>query len=164
VRADRNGIWLLLFFAPVAARTIRPARRFSALSGAAALASVTALCFALVRGPISTGASSALIARTVALAHGSPVLAGGGIDEQIALAGGRIWAGDPIDAFSRADQGAYLSWLAGQPGSLGGLSARVSVVLVQRRTAAARLMAQAPAFVAVGGDRLNELYQRIVSR
>jgi hypothetical protein len=39
--------------------------------------------------------------------------------------------------------------------------ARVGVVLVQRNTPAARLMAGATGFVPAGTDRTTELYQRV---
>ena len=101
-----------------------------------------------------------MVADAVSLAHGTPVLADGSIDEQVALAGGRIWAGDPIDAFSRPVQAAYLDWLAGDADGRGALAPAVRVVLVGRGTQTQALMARIPEFESMGGDRTTALYER----
>ncbi|HEX8976284.1 MAG TPA: hypothetical protein VF781_07220, partial [Solirubrobacteraceae bacterium] len=94
-------------------------------------------------------------------AHGSPVLADGTIDEQVALAGGRIWAGNPIDAFSRAVQADYLNWLAGERSGVSAVTPAVRVVLVGRGTPTDALMARLPGFTAARRDRTTVMYQRI---
>jgi hypothetical protein len=160
LHASRNGVWLLLFLAPPAARALKPVRTWVRLLPVVALSSALALGFALARGPVSNGASPALLSHAIALADGSPVLAAGGIEEQVALAGGRIWAGDPIDAFSHSDQATYLDFVAGAPGGRRALSQSVRVVLVTPGSAAQRLMERMQAFVAAGGDGAASLYVR----
>jgi hypothetical protein len=160
VQASRNGVWLCLFLLVPAARAIEPKRTWRPVAGPAAAVSLAVIGFAFVRGPDPSGMSPPLLARALVLAHGSPVLAEGQIAEQVALAGGRIWAGNPIDAFSRADQATYLDWLAGQPGGRRALTAPVRVVLVLRGSPAQQLMAGTLGFVAVGGDRRTAIYER----
>ncbi len=158
VQAARNGVWLVFFLVPPAARAFAPRRRWSALMAPVAALSAGALVFALVRGPVPFGADHALVARAITLAHGSPVLGAAVVEEQVALAGGRVAVGDPIDAFPVRDQRAYLSWLDGTRGSLRALEPGVRVVLVTRGTPAARLMAEQRRYVATGGDRQTVLY------
>jgi hypothetical protein len=100
------------------------------------------------------------VADAVSIARGSPVLASGVMDEQVALAGGRIWVGNPIDAFSRADQAAYLDWLQGSAAGRDALAPQVRVVLVSRGTQTQTLMQATPGFGAVGGDRATAIYER----
>lgn len=50
--------------------------------------------------------------------------------EQVALAGGRIWVGNPLDAFSHADQSLYLDWLEGRAAGDAALRHAPRVVLV----------------------------------
>jgi hypothetical protein len=160
VRADRNGIWLLLFTAVPAARALAPTRSLRALVPVLAVASALALVFAVVRGPIASGASPTLVRDAVALADGSPVLADGSVDEQVALAGGRIWAGNPIDAFSPAVQSAYLDWLSGDADGASAVRRSVRVVLVSRGSPTAALMARLSAFTAERSDATTVLYER----
>lgn len=158
VQAARNGVWLTFFLIPSAARAFAPRRQWAALMAPIAVLAAGALVFALVRGPVPFGAGRALVARAITLAHGSPVLGAAVVEEQVALAGGSIVAGDPIDAFPLCDQRAYLSWLDGTRGSLGPIDAGVRVVLVTRGTPAARLMAEQRRYVPIGGDRQALLY------
>ncbi len=160
VHADRNGVWLMFVLVAPAARGLAPERALRAVVPLVAPLSVLVLAAALVRGPTSSGASSSVVADAVSLAHGTPVLADGSIDEQVALAGGRIWAGDPIDAFSRPVQAAYLDWLAGDADGRGALAPAVRVVLVGRGTQTQALMARIPEFESMGGDRTTALYER----
>ncbi len=162
VQASRTGVWLLLFIAGPAARAITPIRaRWTALVGPVAVASIAAIAFATVRGPATGGATHALLARAVTLAHGSPMLAEDIIAEQVALDGGRIWVGNPIDAFSRRDQAIYLDWLDGKAAGRRALNAQVRVVLVSRGSPAQALMAATPGFTAVGGDATARIYERV---
>jgi hypothetical protein len=160
VRADRNGVWLLFFLVPPAAKAMAPARRWPGLAVAAALVSIAVVAVSVARGPVASGASPSMIARAITLAHGSPVLAGQGVDEQIALAGGRVWAGNPIDAFTHSVQATYLDWLSGAHAGDAALS-KVGVVLVDRGSPAARLMGRASGFRSVGADATTRLYQRV---
>jgi hypothetical protein len=160
IQASRNGVWLLFFLAAPAARGARASvPRWVSAMPAAAVVSIAVIAFAAVRGPAAEGAGKALVTRAIALAHGTPVLADGGIDEQLALAGGRLWVGNPIDAFSRGDQGTYLSWLAGQPAG-GEALTRVRIVLVSRGSRAQALTEHTPGFTLVASDRRSALYER----
>lgn len=158
VQSSRNGLWLMLFLVPTAARAFAPQRQWRGLVAPAGLAAIAAVVFAIARGPLPDGAGGSLLARAVSLAHGSPVLAAGQIEEQVALAGGSIVAGDPIDAFPLRTQTAYLNWLAGKQSGLRGLETGVRVVLVMRGSRAQRLMTRAPGFTRAGGDSRTLLY------
>jgi hypothetical protein len=163
VKADRDGVWLMFFLAPQAARAWRlatPTRSWSGLIPVMIVSAIALLCFALARGPVLSGADPQLVTRAIALAHGSPVLATDGIDEQVAAAGGRIWAGDPIDAFARTAQAEYLDFIAGTPDGRRALVPAVTVVLVTHGGAAQKLMARTPAFVADGGTSRVNMYLR----
>jgi hypothetical protein len=131
VKTARSGVWLLVFAAPPAARCfgLRLGRRpWAALAATAALLVVAGL----VRGPRSTDAGGALIAETLRRAAGTPVLADGVLAEQVALAGGRVWMSNPLDAFRRRDQRLYLDWLEGRPGGSRALARAPRAVLVFR--------------------------------
>jgi hypothetical protein len=117
VHTARNGVWLLLFLAPRAAVAVRArGRPRPALAGVAALLLAAALVAGLVRGPLSIGARSTLIRKAIAEARGGPILAESAPAEQIVAAGGRVWISNPLDAFHREDQSAYIDWLQGKPG------------------------------------------------
>ncbi|MGH2868576.1 MAG: hypothetical protein ACRDNK_13575 [Solirubrobacteraceae bacterium] len=161
VKADRDGVWLLFFLVAPAARVLAPARSLRLLVPVAASLAVAVLAVSLVRGPAPGGASRSLVSGAIALAHGSPVLADGSIDEQVALAGGRIWAGNPIDAFSRRVQTSYLDWLAGNARGASALTPAVHVVLVSRGSETQALMARTPGFIAARADGGAVLYERI---
>jgi hypothetical protein len=160
IRADRDGVWLVMFAVAPAARRLAPVRSLRTLTPLAVLVAVLVLVVALARGPAVSQASPAMVTRAVALAHGSPVLADGSIDEQVAVAGGRIWAGDPIDAFSHRVQETYLDWLAGDADGARAVSSRVRVVLVQRGSATQTLMSHLPDFVAAGARDGVVMYER----
>jgi hypothetical protein len=160
VKADRDGVWLLFFLAVPAARQLAPDRSLRTLAPILGVGAVVLAVFALVRGPVPTGASASLLTGAIAAAHGSPVLADGRIDEQVALAGGRIWAGNPIDAFSRSVQSDYLDWLAGERSGDSAVRSAVRVVLVARGTATQALMARLPDFTAARSDRTTVMYER----
>jgi hypothetical protein len=161
LHAVRNGVWLLFVLVGPAARGLAPERSLRALAPAGAALAALVLVLSLVRGPAPSGASSAVVADAVVLAHGSPVLADGSIDEQVALAGGRIWAGDPIDAFSRPVQSAYLDWLAGDTPGRRAVAPEVRIVLVGRGTQTQALMNRLRGFEPVGGDLGTALYERV---
>jgi X-X-X-Leu-X-X-Gly heptad repeat protein len=164
VGAERDGVWLLFMLVAPAARAMRPERTMRALAPVAAVASVAGLALALIHGPAPSGASSRLVSGAVALAHGSPVLADGAIDEQVALAGGRIWAGNPIDAFSHPVQAAYLDWLNGDAAGRTALTSAVKVVLVSRGTATQTLMSRTAGFVQTRTDATAIMYERAGGR
>ncbi len=160
IQAGRSGIWLSLFLVPTAARSFVARRQWQALTAAVAIACAGLLVFGLVRGPRLEGAGGPLLSRALVMAHGSPVLAAGAVEEQVALAGGQVVAGNPIDAFPAKTQIAYLNWLDGSRRALSELDPGVRVVLVMRGSRAQRLMAQAPGFALAGGDRQVLLYAR----
>lgn len=160
LQTGRSGIWLTLFLVPAAGRSFAPRRQWLGLAAPVAVLCAAVVVFALVRGPRLEGAGSPLLRRALALADGSPVLAAGGIDEQVALAGGRVAAGDPIDAFPARTQIAYLGWLNGDLRALHELDDGVRVVLVLRGSRVQRLMTEARGFALAGGDRQVLMYER----
>lgn len=163
IQAGRSGIWLTLFLVPTAARSFAPRRQWQALTAPVAVACAGLLVFALVRGPRLEGAGRRLLTQALVIAQGSPVLAEDAVGEQVALAGGRVVVGDPIDAFPAATQTAYLDWLDGSRRALGELDAGVRVVLVMRGSRAQHLMAQAAGFALAGSDHHVLLYERKAS-
>jgi hypothetical protein len=163
IQAGRSGIWLTLFLVPTAARSFRVRRHWQALTTPVAVACAGVLVVGLARGPRLEGAGRPLLTRALAIAHGSPVLAAGAVEEQVALAGGQVVAGDPIDAFPARMQTAYLDWLDGSRRALSQLDAGVRVVLVVRGSRAQRLMARASGFALAGSDSQVLLYERTTS-
>jgi hypothetical protein len=159
VQAARNGVWLLFFLVAPAARATHPKPTWVGLLPIFGAASIAVVAFSLARGPAG-GASRAVVAQAIAMAGGTPVLADGSIDEQVALAGGRISVGNPIDAFPRPDQAAYLDWIAGAAGGRRALAPDVRIVLVTRGTGAQTLMRDTPSYRLVGGDSGTAIYQR----
>jgi len=160
VRVDRSLVWLLFCLVAPAARSIRPRGVWHpGLAASGLLAALALIAYAIARGPIA-GADRTLASRAVALARGTPVLAPDRLAELVALDGGRIWLGDPIDAFSASDQAVYLDWTKGDRGGLAALNPAVRVVLAGSDTATERLMAGAGGFAAVARDRTTVLYVR----
>ena len=124
-------------------------RRFGVCVTAAGLLGVAA---GVARGPILTGAGTPLVKETLAQAAGTPVLAEDQLAEQVALAGGRIWIGNPIDAFRRRDQRVYVEWLRGRPAGDAALRHAPRAVLVRTGSDADRRLARAPAVARVDSD------------
>jgi hypothetical protein len=134
--ASRGGVWLLaMLVAPAAAGLSAPPLR--RVWFALATAGVVAALGASVAWPVPP--ERVVVAAAVARAHGRPILAEGSLAEEVAVQGGRIWVGNPLDAFSRPDQRVYVAWLQGEP--LGDRAFRQSdLVLVRPHgRAAARL-------------------------
>jgi hypothetical protein len=158
--AARNGIWLLLFLAAPAAGGLRfAARPRAATAHCVALVFLAAAVAGVVRGPLEPGASRGLIARAIDAAHGRPILAEPASAEQIALAGGRVWIANPLDAFPRPDQRLYLDWLQGHASGTRVLEGK-AVVLVAGRSLAARRLSRDHRFTAVAGDTNMRLFVR----
>jgi len=146
VHTARNGIWLLLFLAPRAAVAVRArGRPGPAVAGVAALLLAGALVAGLVRGPLSVGARAPLIQAAIAEARGGPILAESAPAEQIVAAGGRVWISNPLDAFDRADQGAYIDWLQGKAGG-DRLLNRARVVVSSADSPSGRRLGRDPRF------------------
>ncbi len=161
VKASRDGVWLLFVLVAPAAHSTRIKRQWNGLLPIGAAVAVALLAFDLTRPPLQPGAGAALVRRAVLLAHGTPILADAIGAEQVALAGGRIWAGNPLDAFSHRVQGVYLDWLAGAPdGRVALVNRQVDVVLVTRGTPAQSLTSAERGFVAVASDRRATVYVR----
>jgi hypothetical protein len=162
VNASRNGVWLLLFAAPHAARAFGArasgrgviGRRVTlACLGALAVIAVTAFR----HPPVENGASPALLDRAVAAADGSPILAEPIPSEQLALRGATIWIGNPLDAFPKPEQRRYLDWLRGDPAGES-LLRHVRVALVLRGTEAQRRLAHDGAYRELARDRRAIVY------
>ena len=73
------------------------------------------------------------------------VLAPAALAESLAVAGVRLWASNPLDAFAHEDQAAYLDFLDGRPGGRAAV-AEADVVAVRDHSAAESLVADDPAF------------------
>ena len=150
VHAGRDGVWLLLFLAPPAAKAIRlRAKAHEAVVPAIALVLVVVGALAFLRGPSSAGASDRLVRDAIAAAHGTPILAEPATAERIALAGGKVWISNPLDAFSRVDQRAYIDWLQGKR-SGDRLLREAEVVVVSAGSSAAQRLRSDRRFHAVG--------------
>jgi hypothetical protein len=158
VKAGRNGVWVLFVLLAPAARAARPGKGWDALLPAGAIVAVALLVLDAGHWPSVGRAADTAARRAIGLAHGTPILADGLLAEQVALEGGRIWAGNPIDAFSRTVQARYLDWLNGAPSGRAALAdPAVEVVLVSGGSPDARLTARDPDFTraaTVGGDAL----------
>ena len=157
VHTARTGTWFLFLAAYPAARSLRlrvgsPKRRLLVL---AATALGAAAATALIRGPADPGSYS--LARMAALS-GRPVLATSMLGEQVALAGGRVWVNEPIDAFRPADQALYLDWSFGKPGGAAAV-AHAAYVLVKPESPPAKLAARDPRLVRVAATRGAVLYR-----
>jgi hypothetical protein len=160
IRTQRSGVWLLFFAGAPAATALhlsRAPRRRAALGAAVAAVLVV---IGIARGPLSTGAGSVLLDQALRRAGGTPILADGVIAEQVAFSGGRIWMGNPLDAFHLRDQRTYLDWIDGRPAGALALARAPHVVLVSRHSHAMSLTARAPGFRAVASDSNAILYVR----
>ena len=163
VEARRNGLWLLLFVATPAARAFGRASARAILSRPIALACgcmpLLMLALGLARTPASSGAGAPLLLQAARAADTSPILADPLDAEQLALRGSRIWIGNPLDAFVRTEQRAYLDWLRGVP-SADSVLAPIRVALVTRGSQAQLRLATQPAFRELGRDSNAVLYGR----
>jgi hypothetical protein len=147
VRAERNGVWLLFLLAAPAAHASRGRRNWVGLIPLAAAAAVALLVADVVDWTDSRGATPAAIQRAVQIADGSPILADSQPAEEVALAGGRIWAGNPIDAFSKRVQATYLDFIFGSAGGHAALDLpQIKVVVVGSGDSADQLVSRDPAF------------------
>jgi hypothetical protein len=165
VQVGRNSVWLVLFVATPAAlglgRTrlgkIRPGRQV--VLACAWIVPVLLLAAGLTRAPVQTAAGDRLRAQAASLAGDQPILADGTDAEQLALDGQRVWISNPIDAFDRADQRLYVSWLTGLPAGDALLRNR-DVVLVRVGSEPQRRLARNSEFREAGRDTASVLYAR----
>jgi hypothetical protein len=164
VKAARDGVWLLfLLIAPVA-RASRAAGRWNPLAPVLAILGVLLLTLDVAHGADPSGVSRRIVERAIARAHGAPILADALASEQLALAGGKVWAGNPLDAFSHRVQSEYVDFLEGEPGGRAALRAPgVRFVLAERGSAAAALTARDHSYGLVAADATAVLYQRVGS-
>ena len=161
IKAARDGVWLMFFLVAPATRGRDSSGRWNALAPVLVVLGVLLLAFDVARAPHPSGASSAMVKRAVQLAGGTPILADGLPSEQIAWAGGRIWAGNPLDAFSRRVQSEYVDFLTGSRGGRVALNAAgVRYVLVTRGSSAAALTAQDRHYTLLASDATALLYRR----
>ena len=105
-------------------------------------------------------AGGQLLDKALQRAHGTPILAEGVFGEQIALAGGRVWMSNPLDAFSHRDQRLYLDWLAGKPAGDAALRHAPRVVLVSPGGSAQERLKDSRVFRPAARDSNAILYLR----
>jgi hypothetical protein len=169
----RNGLWLALFVAPLAAAGLRQAGALSSIPVQRALGrgkplpgllllggAVAAVTLAVLRDPVTIEpVAPQVISRVAQVAGDEPVLAPEPAVESFAQAGTRVWVSDPIDAFPRAYQGQYLDFLAGRAGGRP-LLERAQIVAVQAGSAPARLVEESSGLVLL--DTVDEwrIYRR----
>jgi hypothetical protein len=116
----------------------------------------------VAHGPLPSGATPRVLERTLAVAHGTPVLAEDLMAEQVADAGGRVWVSNPIDAFRPSDQRLYVQWLQGLPAGDAALAHAPRAVLVRRDGKADRRLRTDGDFRRVDSDPRTVLYERVV--
>ncbi len=120
--AARHGIWLLLFLLVPAAVAVgrpegtvvepkpQPSRVPPLLVSGVCLLGVAALL--AMRTP-TFRAADAQAAGIAAATRGQIVLVTEPLAESLAAAGATVWASNPLDAFARTDQDAYLAFMRG---------------------------------------------------
>lgn len=156
--AARHGVWLLFVLAVVCAK--RPADpregaprgwnetlRSSSVVPLATVALVVAIPVAAVRGDTVLGAQPDVVAAVARVAADGVVLAPAPLSESLAVAGVRLWAGNPLDAFAHKDQAAYLDFLDGRSGAQYAVE-KVDVVVARDGSLQAAIVADDPEFVA----------------
>jgi hypothetical protein len=121
ISSARHGVWLLMFCAAPAAVRLTRRRDTTVATSSPAVPLVAGLIIVL-------GCAGSLLSRADALnpsgdpelvnavrstAQGRVVLADEPVAESLAAEGVRIWLSNPIDAFPRSDQAAYLDFVSG---------------------------------------------------
>jgi hypothetical protein len=154
IHAARLGTWLLFVAAYPAARSLRIGRPSTAPVLVPAVLALLVLA-GLLHTPFDAGSHS--LAR-VAADSGSPVLADPVPAEQVAVAGGTVWVGDPIEAFRHRDQRLYLDWVAGKAAGTSAVE-HAEFVLVLRSSPAGRASVLDPRLVPILRDRHAVLYR-----
>ncbi len=166
LHANRNTVWFALFVAVPAAKAMGVAssrergRHFEYVILLFTCVLVTAAVTATVRAPTQTAAGSELIRHTAAVAGDEPVLADPINGEQLALAGQRIWIGNPLDAFSAPAQRRYLDWLEGRARGDILLRGQSCAILVTVEGPPQLRLARSPAFRELDRDAKAVLYRR----
>ena len=154
IRTARVGLFLLFVLAYPAARALR-LRTPNPL----VLAGVGCGLAALAVGAVvaSQPASQASLARRAAATH-EVVLADPLLGEWVELYGGRVWVGNPIDAFRRSDQRLYLDWTAGDASGRRAVD-HAGLVLVQPASAAGKAAAHDPRLERIASSDEAVLYR-----
>ncbi len=159
VMAARHGIWVLIFLAVPAARglTRRDDRVDILDEGPRRVPLGLLLTLALVlcagagylgyRAQSVSAHDQRLASEVSRLVPGGVVLAPEPVVESLAVHGVRVWLGNPLDAFTREDQRAYLDFMAGRAGMERAVAAS-DAVLVRSDAEAAEVMASMETFTA----------------
>lgn len=135
----RAGVWLVFFAAPIAVQGLRRGAAPRAIVALPAAVGLLVLgVVGLVHGPRQVGAGHRVLDAALREAAGTPVLATDLLAEQVVLAGGRVWIGNPIDAFDHRDQRLYVDWLQGRPVGDAALAHAPRVVLAQKDSKTAK--------------------------
>jgi hypothetical protein len=138
IRSPRNGLWLLLVLSVPAARALAPTRR--RLGTAVPLTALMLAAVLVVVGVVESGRTrdAALIRRATAESQRLPVLATPLLAERVAARGGRVWISNPVEAFTRPSQAAWIDWLELRSPVPQTLAGRRVLVLVPAHGALAR--------------------------
>jgi hypothetical protein len=152
VHSARLGTWLAVVLAYPASRGWRER---STKLWFYAVPSLTALCIVGLGVGIPDSGSQDLAHR--AARTNAPVLAEPAVAEQVALAGGRLWVVDPLDAFRAADQRLYLDWLEGHGDDA---VSHVRFVIVEKTSRAGKAADRDGRLERVAVDRNFVLYRR----
>ncbi len=163
----RTGFWLLLFIAAPAAgawagATADRGPKVPARGAAVVvvIATVLGAVAAFTRGELLLGGNASVVRAVVREAGSGVVLAEEPLVEAIAAAGGTIWAGNPLDAFSKGDQTAYLDFVAGRPGGRAALN-HADLVVARAREPASRLVLADGRFRQVSESGGWQVYERV---
>jgi len=113
--------------------------RLAGLTGLGGIVTIVTVAVLLARPDAVDPTPPGLVPTVRSVAAGRPVLAPEPVVERLAAEGVRVWMSNPIDAFSRTDQGIYLDFLDGRPGGQVALDA-VDVVVVESGTDPDRLV------------------------
>jgi hypothetical protein len=164
-RTARTGVFLLFFLAAPAAEALDLRFKIAARRAIPVVGALVALtCIGLVRGPILIAAHGGTIRTAIGRAEGTPILAEDALAEQVALAGGRIWIGNPLDAFRKGDQRLYVDWLEAAADGDAALRHARRVVLVHSGSRADRRLRRSTEFAELSRDGEAALYVRTAAR
>ncbi|SED35448.1 hypothetical protein SAMN04489844_4241 [Nocardioides exalbidus] len=154
--ASRHGVWLAFLLMVVATAqpapgtAPAPARAAGVAGVVAGLALVVAVPITVARGDDVLGARPGTVAAVARVADSTPggvVLAPAPLSESLAVGGVRLWAGNPLDAFSQADQTSLLDFYYGRAGAQAAVEAS-DVVVVMEGSAQESVVADDTAFTA----------------
>jgi hypothetical protein len=159
--ASRSLVWIVLLLIAPASRGVRArSRQWGFLLPLVCAAAVVATGIAIARGPVASAVDDGLVARAITLAHGTPILAPDLLGERVVLRGGRIWVGNPFDAFSHREQRTFLDWIEGRASGTRALALPVRVALASKGSGAARLLEHASAYELVASDKSTLMFER----